>query len=77
MKADSAKHLLAPRKPVVSGVRANLRNVQVNQVYGGEYREGNFQLKYNWVLLYAHEIALLNDVFENQNLEKHCASQTA
>jgi len=46
----------------------------VDQIYESKNREGNFKLKYDRVLFYAHEIALLNNIFENQDLKKHSAS---
>jgi len=39
-----------------------------------ENRESYLQLKNNRVSFHAHEIALLKDVSENQDLEKHSTS---
>ncbi len=46
----------------------------MNQVNRGENGEGDLQLKDKRVSLDAHKIALLKDVFENQDLEKNSAA---
>ena len=48
----------------------------MNQVNYCEYRESNLRLEYYRVLLYANKIALLQNVLENQYLQKHGPAQT-
>jgi hypothetical protein len=46
----------------------------VSQIHDSEDCERYFKLENNRVFLDAHEIALLHNVFENQNLEEHGAA---
>jgi hypothetical protein len=46
----------------------------VSQIHNSENCECYLKLENNWVSLDAHEIALLHNVFENQDLEKHGAA---
>jgi len=46
----------------------------VDQVDHSENREGHLQLKNNRVPFYTNKIALLKNVFENQDLEKNSAA---
>jgi len=43
----------------------------VNQVNSSENGESHFQLKNNRVPFYTDKIAMLKNVFENQDLEEH------
>jgi hypothetical protein len=48
--------------------------VDVDEVDCGEGCERQFEREYGWVLLYRHEVAVLHDVRENQNLQEYGAA---
>lgn len=53
---------------------SDFRNVKVNQVDCCKNRERDLQLKYKWVFFNTDKVAALKNVFEDQNLEKDCAT---
>jgi hypothetical protein len=48
--------------------------VDVDEVDCGEGGKCHFECEYGWVLLYRHEVTVLHDVRENQDLQEYGAA---